>query len=262
MLEELKKESYERLKYEVKASHILVNCGEKASPEDTLKAYKKALEYRKMALSKGFETIAKQYSEDPSAKQNGGNLGYFTAFYMVYPFEKAAYDTKVGDISMPIRTRFGYHLIKVDDKRPANGSMTVAHILISSDPEIGSAANAESKVKEVYSRIQEGDSFEEMARQFSDDKRSASQGGLLPPFSVGRMIKEFETVAFALEKDGDISKPVQSKYGWHIIKRIEKEPVGSYESLEEEIEQKVKKDSRSNLTEGAAIRKIQKNYGV
>ncbi|MCB0801664.1 MAG: peptidylprolyl isomerase [Flavobacteriales bacterium] len=261
MLEALKKEAYERLKWEIKASHILVNCGPKESPADTLIAYKKILEYRKMALSKGFDKVAKEYSDDPSAKENGGELGYFTAFYMVYPFESAAYETKVGEISMPIRTRFGYHLVKVEDKRPANGSITVAHILISTDPELASSDDAEAKAKEVYNLIQEDIPFEELAKQFSDDKRTADQGGLLPAFSVGRMIKEFEDAAFALEKNGDVSKPIKSKYGWHIIKRIEKEELGTYESLSKELESKVKKDSRSNLTEGAALKKIQKTYG-
>lgn len=261
VLEGLKKQAYERLKYEVHASHILVKCKPQASPEDSLQAYKKALELRKQAQSKGFAKVAAESSDDPSAKQNNGDLGYFTAFYMVYPFESAAYNTEVGEISMPIRTRFGYHLVKVLDKRPSNGSMTAAHILISTDEQLSSTPDPEARANEIYARLTEGDSFEELAAQFSDDKRSATSGGILPPFSVGRMIKEFENAAFALEKDGDFTKPVKTKYGWHIIKRISKDGLAPYEDLEREIEQKVKKDSRSNATEGAAVRNIQKEYG-
>lgn len=261
MMEELKKEAYERLKYEVKASHILINCGLESSPEDTMKAYKRALELKKMAEKKGFDNVAQLHSDDPSAKQNAGNLGYFTAFYMVYPFESAAYNTKVGEISNPIRTRFGYHLIKVEDKRPANGSMTAAHILISTDPELSSTMHAQERANELYTKIREGESFEDLAAQFSDDKRSSTRGGALPPFSVGRMVKEFEEAAFKLKKDGDISTPVKTQYGWHIIKRINKREIGEYKELEKEIEQKVKKDSRSNLNENASINKIKKAYG-
>lgn len=262
MLEQLKKEAYERLKYEIRASHILIKSNASDSPEDTLAAYKKALKYRKLVLGgNDFGAIAQQYSEDPSAKQNKGDLGYFTGFYMVYPFETAAYNTEVGKVSMPIKTRFGYHLVKVVDKRPSNGTMNAAHILISTDPQLSNGENAEEKVKEIYARIKEGTSFEEMASQFSDDQRSAKNGGLLPSFTVGKMIKEFEVAAFALENDGDISEPVKTKYGWHIIKRINKETLPPYSELEADLERKVRKDSRANLTEGAAIKKIQKEYG-
>ncbi len=261
MMEQLKKEAYERLKHEVKASHILIKCDAKASPEDTLKAYKEALNIKKRALKEGFGKVAQEVSEDPSAKQNAGNLGYFTAFYMVYPFESAAYNTKVGEISNPVRTRFGYHLIKVEDKRPANGSMTAAHILISTDPDIASTENARERANEIHTKLREGEDFEELAAQFSDDSRTATRGGVLPPFSVGRMVNEFEEAAFKLEKDGAYSVPIKTQYGWHIIKRINKREIGSYGSMEKEIEQKVKKDSRSNLNEGAAIRRIMKAYG-
>lgn len=261
VMDDLKREAYERLKFEVKASHILINCGLEASPADTLKAYKRALELKKMAAKEGFAKVAQLHSEDPSAKQNAGNLGYFTAFYMVYPFESAAYNTEVGEISEPVRTRFGYHLIKVEDKRPANGSMTAAHILISTDPEISSTAYAKQRAEEIYSKLRQGESFEELAAQFSDDKRSSTRGGALPPFSVGRMVKEFEEAAFELKNDGDFSRPVKTQYGWHIIKRINKREIGDFDELEKEIDQKVKKDSRSNLNEGASLRKIMKTYG-
>lgn len=262
MLEQLKVEAYDRLKYEIRASHILINSKPTDSPEDTLAAYKKALKYRKLILAgNDFESVAQQYSEDPSAKQNKGDLGYFTGFYMVYPFETAAYNTKVGEVSLPVRTRFGYHLVKVTDRRETNGTMTASHILISNDPESGNGKNAEEKANEIYNLILEDSSFEEMASQFSDDPRSANNGGLLPPFTVGKMIREFELIAFGLKKDGEISKPVETRYGWHIIKRINKEKLAPYSELEKDIERKVKKDSRSNLTEGAAIKKIRNEYG-
>ena len=214
MIEELKQEAYKRLQEEVKVSHIMIKSSPTDAPEDTLEAYKKILKVKKR-LDRGepFETMAMQYSEDPSVKNNKGDLGYFTAFAMVYPFESAAYETKVGEVSEVVKTRFGYHLLKVNDRRPNSGEWTVAHILISTDPEISKVSDPEGKIKEIYQEIQDGTPFETMAGKFSDDTRSAKNGGVLPIFGVGKMMPEFEAAAFALEKDGDISEPFQTRLG-------------------------------------------------
>lgn len=129
--EGLIKEAYERMKSDVNASHILVKVSQEAEPKDTLAAYNKILKIRKRIITgEDFEKVAAETSEDPSAVKNKGNLGYFTVFQMVYPFESAAYNTEVGKISMPVRTSFGYHILKVNDKRPARGTMKAAHIMI------------------------------------------------------------------------------------------------------------------------------------
>lgn len=259
---DLKKEAYERLQTDINASHILINVSNEASPQDTLDAYRRAKKVRDLLIKgEDFETVAKQYSDDPSAKTNGGNLGYFTAFYMVYPFETAAYNTKEGEISEIVRTQFGYHILKVLDKREAVGNVKVAHLLISNDEELAKTDDPEGKIKEIYKKIQKGAKFEEMVAQFSDDTRTSSQGGELPTFGVGRMVPEFAEVAFALEEDGDISKPFKTPYGWHIIKRLEHYPIGEFKDVEEEMMTRIKKDSRSNLSQGAVINKIKKEYG-
>jgi len=262
ILEELKREAYSRLQIDIRASHILISVAADARPEDTLTAYKKAEEVKKI-LKQGedFEEVAKKYSDDPSAKVNGGDLGYFTAFYMVYPFESAAYNTKQGGISEIVRSKFGYHVLKVQDKRDAVGNVTVEHILISSDPELSKTDDPEGKIEEIYGKIKSGLNFEEMAAQFSDDTRSASQGGRLPPFGVSRMVPEFEAVAYEIKKPGDISKPFKTQYGWHIIRLINREPIGSFTEIESELNSRVEKDSRSNLQEGAVLQKIKKDYG-
>jgi len=132
------KEAYERMKQDVRASHILIKVDENASSADTLIAYNKAIKVRKRLLAgEDFSVLAKEVSTDPSAQKNGGDLGYFSVLHMVYPFECAAYETKVGDVSMPIRTKFGYHLIKVVDKRAARGTIKVAHIMIKKNPKQG-----------------------------------------------------------------------------------------------------------------------------
>ncbi len=258
--EALIQEAYDRMKFDVNASHILVTVDQNALPKDTLIAYNKALKIRDIILKgEDFGTVAIEVSDDPSSKTNKGNLGYFNALHMVYPFESATYNLKVGDLSMPVRTRFGYHVIKLNDKRTARGTIKVAHIMIQANKELDDAALAtkKQKIDEIYAKIlTDNTQFGEMAQQFSDDKGSASRNGELPPFGTGKMVPEFEEAAYALQNDGDISKPIKSEYGWHIIKRIELTPLDTYENLYQSIKSKVSRDSRSNKTQEAVIAKI------
>lgn len=249
---ELIQEAYNNMQHEIKAAHILVELGKDPSPADTLKAYKKAMEIRKRIVKgEDFITVAKEVSDDPSAKTNGGDLGYFTAFQMVYPFEEAAYSTPVGEVSMPIRTRFGYHLLKVEDKRKARGTITTAHIMValSKNPTQEDIEKAHKKIDEIYSKLQNGDSFEKLARLYSDDQGSKANGGKLPAFGSGtnqRMVTNFEDAAFALKNDGDYSKPFQSSYGFHIVKRLDYKPLGTLKEVKPYIQQKLKQSGRLN----------------
>ncbi|MDJ0646444.1 MAG: peptidylprolyl isomerase, partial [Flavobacteriaceae bacterium] len=154
----LVKEAYNRMLEEVNASHILVRLNPKASPKDTLMAYKKIMEARTKVLDgRPFEEVAKDYSEDPSAQKNGGDLGYFTAFSMVYPFENAAYTNEVGAVSMPFKTSFGYHIIKVKDKRPSQGEVEVAHIMVKNKAK--DSAQTKKQINDIYAKLQQGDTF-------------------------------------------------------------------------------------------------------
>lgn len=124
--ENLINEAYERLKNEIRASHILVKCAEDALPKDTIIAFNKINEYRKRAIKgEDFSKLAAESAKDgdPSAAENKGDLGYFTSLQMVYPFENAAYQTKINEISSIVRTRFGYHILKVIDKRQNQGEV-------------------------------------------------------------------------------------------------------------------------------------------
>lgn len=258
--EALIEEAYERMKYDVNASHILINVDENALPKDTLIAYNQILKIRDRILKgEDFGTVAVETSNDPSSKTNKGNLGYFNALHMVYPFESAAYNLKVGDISMPVRTRFGYHIIKLNDKRTARGTIKVAHIMIqgSKDLDEETLKNKKQKIDEIYAKLlTDKTQFGELAQQFSDDKGSAARNGELPPFGTGKMVPEFEEAAYALKNDGDISEPIQTSYGWHIVKRLELTPLDSYENMYNTIKSKVSRDSRSNKTQEAVINKI------
>ena len=261
VLNELMREGYDRLNQEVHASHILIKCDANASPEDTLKAFNKAMDIRNQILNgSDFTIVAKDRSEDPSAKDNGGDLGYFTAFQMVYPFEDAAYKANTGDLTMPVRTRYGYHIIKIIDKRTARGEIHVAHIMIKEKKEEGGAANAEAKATEIYQKLLAGEKFEDLSAKFSDDGSSAKKGGELPWFGTNKMVIEFEDASFALKNDGDISKPFKTSYGWHIVKRLGYKPVASYQEMEKEIKGKVSKDQRAEKTKASFVTKLKKQY--
>lgn len=261
--ESLVREAYDRMKTDIRASHILIKCDANALPKDTVEALNKAIKVR-AELLKGadFAATARKYSEDPSVKDNSGDLGYFTSMQMVYPFETAAYNTKQGEISQPVRTRYGYHLIKVTDIRKNQGEIRVAHIMV----KVGAGASSEDslkaaqKIDEIYGKLKAGDKFEDLARQYSDDQSSAKNGGLLPWFGTGRMVPEFEVASYALKYPGDYSAPVKTAYGWHIIKLMETKPLGSFESMQVELKQRVQKDSRSDLSRTSMITKIKAKY--
>jgi len=261
---ELVKEAYDRLQQEIRASHILVLLDEGATPEDTLKAYNKILDIkRRLDAGEDFVTVAKQTSEDPSVKDNNGDLGYFSAFRMVYPFENAAYKTNVGQVSKPFRTRFGYHIVKVVDKRINRGEVTVAHIMILKNTDEAQNAKAKSTIEDIYQKIQQGESFETLAQQFSEDKSSAPKGGVLQRFGSGQLSsEEFENVAFELKDKKQISKPFETQFGWHIVKLIDKHPVRTYDEMKTELEEKIRKDERSLLITNSLAKKLRSKYSI
>jgi peptidyl-prolyl cis-trans isomerase SurA len=259
-------EAYDRLKQEVRASHILIKVSPDAAPQDTLAAYQQIEEIRNelIATNGDFDAVAANKSQDPSAKKNKGDLGYFTAFQMVYPFENAAFNTPVNEISGVVKTRFGYHILKVTDKRPSRGELKVAHIVIVDNDNMTKAQQAKAKIKidEIYAKVENGADFSLLAKQFSDDKGSASSGGVLPVFGPGKMVPEFEDQAYKLEKPGDICEPFKSRFGWHVIKLIDVIPLPSFEELEPTIKMKVERDSRSTLSKKAFVQQRMKEIGI
>ncbi|MBI9052228.1 MAG: peptidylprolyl isomerase [Bacteroidales bacterium] len=261
--EQVVTEAYERMKQEVRASHILIKLAKDATPEDTTAAYEKAIEIRRRIINgEAFDVVAKGSSDDPSVKNNAGDLGYFTVFQMIYPFENVVYNSEIGEISYPVRTRFGYHIVKVTDKRNARGQVKVAHIMIAT-PRGSTKEIIEEKKKlsnEIYHKLKQGEDFSELAITYSDDKGSARKAGELPWFGVGRMVKEFETAAFGLKFNDEISQPVQTGFGWHIIKRIDRKEVPSFEEAKAEIARKVGKDQRANIARRALIDELKKEY--
>lgn len=267
--DELVKEAYDRTVNEVKAAHILiqdVNAQEasRQGKEAGEAEYKKLVEIRNEILAGkiSFEDAALKYSQDPSAKQNKGMLGYFSAFQMVYPFEEGAYTTKVGDISMPIKTRFGYHLIKVYDKRPAKGQIKVAHIYTKAPESATEEEKQKAKVKinEIYDLLKKGREFEDLAKEYSDDKTSAPKGGELDWFGTGRMLPKFEDASFALKNNGDYSEPVQTSYGWHIIKRLDYKDLPTFKEKESDLKNRISKGVRGQKSKESFVNKLKKEY--
>jgi len=256
--DQLLEEAYNRTVNEVNVNHILVRVDENATAEDSLKAYNQVLEYRIRALKDGFGVIMQTSHNGKTVY--GETLGYFNAFKMVYPFENIAYNTNVGDISMPFRTKFGFHVLNVLDKRESRGEVTVAHIMVANNNK-KITTSAEDRIKELHQKVMGGASFTDLAKQFSDDKNSAKKGGELTRFGSGKLsAKEFENEAFSLNNEGEVSKPIETKFGWHIIKLIKKHPVASFSELKSKLEQNVKKDSRSKIISNKFYDNLKKRY--
>ena len=265
-ISKLVKDAYYRTKNEVKAKHILIRMPKEASFKDTLQAYNKIFKLRERILKgENFEKIAAQFSDDKSAgndlktgrKGNGGNLGYFGAFRMVYPFEVAAYSTKIGEISMPFKTQFGYHIVQVDDIKASKGAIEAAHILIRD-----SSSKGKKKIDDIYTKLKNKENFENLAKEYSEDPGSKIKGGKLGKFEAGRMVKPFSNAAFALENINDFSKPFKTRFGWHIVKLLKKYPIKSFEEMKGDLKEKIKKSSRMQLSKKAVINKLKKEYTI
>ncbi len=267
----LLEEAYERMQKDLRASHILVLVGEDAPAEDTLKAYNKIKEIREEIMNGlDFSEAAVTYSEDPSARDrekiegkqsfmpgNKGDIGYFTVFNMVYPFETAAYNTPLDSVSQPVRTKYGYHLLKVTDIQDAMGVVEVAHIFVALRPDAtpdDSARKAE-KINNISQKIKEGMSFEEAVRKYSEDKGSVRNNGKLSKFTCNRVVPEFVEVVNELNI-GEISEPVKTRYGFHIVKLISRKTPGTFEEEAPKLKEKISKDQRAQKSEEAVISKI------
>jgi peptidyl-prolyl cis-trans isomerase SurA len=263
LLDSLVALTYERMKEEVKASHILLRVNADASPADTLAAYKKIVGLREQAMrGEDFGMLAQQNSEDESAKFNKGDLGYFSALQMVYPFESAAYSTAVGSVSAPIRSRFGYHIIKVLDRRPSSGEVEISHILIRTG-ENKDNEKSKNTIFDIYDQLQKGASWNELCSQYSEDPSSKDNGGKMRPFSRGMMasVPQFENAAFALKNSGEISDPFESQYGWHLIKLERKIPLASFKEVAPALRNKVSRDDRVQLSKQMLYSKLRREHG-
>ena len=264
--ENLINEAYYRTLNEVSASHIMVQLSPNPSPKDTLAAFRK-IEDINLKINSGiasFEELAEEVSEDPSAKFNKGNLGYFNAFKMVYPFECAAYNTPVGKISKIIRSKYGYHLVKPNNIRKAKGRTRTSHIMITINPKTKDIKAAENKINSIYKELTlQNKTFEALANEYSEDRKSAKRGGEIGwVSSADNFYPSFKETVFSLKDDEEFSKPFQTPNGWHIVKRLEFEPVGDLNSMKYELKNKIQKDSRAQKTKASFINKLKAEYNT
>jgi peptidyl-prolyl cis-trans isomerase SurA len=270
-IDRLIEEAYDREHYDVRTSHIFIRLGPDVLPADTLVAYNKILAIRnRLEKGEAFEKLALEESEDASARDreanqqhplirgNHGDLGYFTVFDMVYPFENGAYNNEIGKVSPIVRTEYGYHLIKLTDKRSALGKVTVSHLflMMKKDATKEDSVNLKLRIDSIYTKLQGGATWDDLVKQYSDDKGSAAKGGALPKFGVNRMVPEFIDAIYKMEKPGDYSAPVQTPYGWHIIRLTERKLPGSFADEKADLKQRVLKDVRHQLAVDVVYNKI------
>ena len=240
IVDDLVKEVYQRQQEEISASHILVRVEGEGTPDDTLAAYQRIKTLRdSVAAGASFADIAARNSDDPSAVRNSGHLGVFTGGRMIKAFEDRAYSTPVDSMSEIFRTRFGYHVLQVHSRGERSPDIRAAHILIRATEE--DTVEALAKVTEIMAKLDEGVEFADLAFEYSDDQGSAPQGGELGFFGRGRMVAPFEEAAYSLEKVGDVSEPVRTRFGYHLIKLLEVGELPTFEEAYDDVKAQVQR---------------------
>lgn len=261
VLDDLTKEAYDRLKYDVSISHIFFFVPKDAGDLLEKEVYNRA-KGLKDDIIKGkikFEEAAKNYSEDEPTGKDGGFLGYITAFYLknFYQIENVAYTNAVGSVSEPVRSKYGYHLVKINDKRPARGEMEAAHIMIKVE-EANQEGDVQARIRKIYKEVEGGLAFADAAKKYSEDETTAMKGGYLGVVAINKYEKAFEETIFRLEKDGDFSVPFRSSVGWHIVQRVKKKELGSYDEMQRGLKARVQRDGRFQIVQEEFIKKIKK----
>ncbi len=261
----LYREAYDRMKEERHVAHILIMAPPTLNPTDSLVAYKKMDSLYKAITTKkaDFGELAKQFSEDKGTKDRGGDIGFITSLQTIYSFENAVYSTEVGKVSRPFRTPLGFHIVKVLDKRATRGEIEVAQILISAPKSKGKVGYEEAKKKAdtILGELKNGVAFEDLVKKYSDDRYTNKLDGKMPRFGVGKVSPSFEDAAFALNKLGEISQPIETEYGIHIIKLIEKFPLKPYDSLQANIKRTVENDARAQTAKDIYFNKVKAANG-
>ena len=265
LLEKMIQETYERMREEVRVAHIFIPVPNNASPADTMVAFDEIRTLRLRILKgESFEQIAKNYSQDTKTAEKGGDMGFIAVLENNYAFETAAYRNPKGDVSLPIRTNKGYHLVKVLEKRSSRGRIKLAHILVSvaanEKPEV--IAAAKKKIDEAYDYLKKNEPFEGVCRVYSTDPNTKNRGGQLNKwFEAGTLIDEkMANAVFALTDKGDYTAPIQTALGWHIFRLVEKKPLLKFEELSQYIREKVIADgSRGVIIKGNLVKKLKKD---
>ena len=257
-LEDLVDEAFERTQYEVKAAHLLIRVSQNATPADTLAAYQKTDSLLSLARNGiDFGLLARQNSADGNAER-GGDLGWFTAFGMVYPFETAVYNTELGQVSNIVKTQFGYHLVKVTGKRPARGRVRTSHIFIARSQH--SYDQGVALINKAYDSLQSGSSWNKVCQLYSEDQRSKSKNCALPMAGIGQLPEEYLQYAFPIKEIGTYTEPVETPFGWHIIRLDGRQAVPGFEEAKNQLAEGVKRSGRLQYGEQEVIKKLKAQY--
>lgn len=280
-IKQLERQGYDHLSKDRRAAHIAIECpmGSDAETEaaalakiqearirvttgltKTVKKGKKMVEVQQPA--EDFFAVADEVSTDPSVKDNHGELGWIIPFRYVWPFEKTVYDTPVGQVTEIFRSGYGFHIALVEEERD-HTEAHASHIMKMVPPTAteDEAVKAEEEIRKIYEAVKSGADFAALASTVSDDKGSARNGGDLGWFAKGQMVKPFEDAAFAL-KEGELSEPVRSRYGWHVILKHGERGIRSFEEMQPEISKKVRMDERYQQVQQNFVARIRKEYNL
>ncbi|MEP6583708.1 MAG: peptidylprolyl isomerase [Ginsengibacter sp.] len=259
-------EAYNRSKKDIHTSHFYVAIDTKMQPADTLKAYK-AINETYDELKKGkanYEDILAEIKEEIAPVQ-GNDLGFITVFTLPYEFESIVYNLKPGEISKPYRSKKGWHIFKNEEQRPAVGKIKVAQILFAVPAGNNVLRDHAKQVSDsVYRALKSGEDFSKLATKYSDDKMTYMNGGVMPEFGVAKYDGGFENIAFSLKKDGDISEPFQTEYGYHILKRLSLSPIPADKNDETfmyNLKQEVLNDNRIETAKEKFLKEILRKTG-
>ncbi|MDQ3016725.1 MAG: peptidylprolyl isomerase [Bacteroidota bacterium] len=261
--DKLIREAYDRMAKDIHVAHIMVRTNPNVV-NDTMAGYEKIQKiYNDLKTGLNWDDATRRFSEDNSTKDMGGDMGYITSILPngFYSFETAAYTTPAGTYSLPIRTSIGYHIVKVIDTRESRGEMDVAHILVRVKSDGSNEKEVKTKIESLYQQLLANLSFEEAARKNSEDKATSDRGGFIGVMNVNQFEKPFEDAAYALAKDGDISAPVRTRLGWHIVKRVKKRPLLAFDIMKKKIESQITRDERITAARQAMVNRIKKDAG-
>jgi peptidyl-prolyl cis-trans isomerase SurA len=257
VVEDLVKETHARLKKDVQVAHIMLSVPKGAV--DTAR-FVKTLDsiYTELNKNGKWDDYVKAFSQDKSTNQKGGDIGYMTGLQTPYEFETAAYNTPIGKYSKPFRSPFGFHIIKKIAERPAKGEVQVAQIMVSVRKSFTDEQKtaAKKKADSILVALRKGAKWDDLVKDFSEDKFSVSNNGELQPFGVNTMNADFENTAFGLNKIGEFAGPILTDYGYHIIKLLKKMPVRPYDSMKSELTKKIERDGRIDVARTAFLNKI------
>ncbi len=256
----LLQEAYARMGYDIDVMHLMLPRGH--NHEETKVMHHKLDSLRTLLVNGAdWAEIAMANSVDPGVKHNKGHMGWMTANQYPYAFEVAAYNTPVGEVSQIIDTEFGHHIVKVIDRRPSRGEVSVQHILklFPRGNNVDNSPEQKVAIDSIYNLLLNGADFDELAKAESEDPGSARNGGRLPSFGAGRMVPEFEEVSFALA-DGEMSKPFATSYGWHIVKRLEGKGIASLDDCKADLTRAINGDERGAMPVKSCLERLKKQY--